>query len=323
MNIAKPSTSKAWIIASFAAIYLIWGSTYLGILLAIKTIPPFFMAGIRFFSAGILLLGWSLFKGDKIPSLSSVAKISLAGMLMLFIGNGAVTWAEQYLSSGLVAVLVATVPLWFVVMDKRQWRFYFSNKQIILGLCIGFAGVVLLFAGKTAASLLSSKMTIISLIVLTIGTLCWTSGSLYAKYRKMEGSTMMKVSIQMVSSGIGFFLVAFVTERGDSRTMSHVSGQSIFAIIYLIVMGSMVAYLAYNWLLSIRPASMVGTYAYINPVVAVFLGWLVANEHINVQQIFGLAVIIIGLIIVNISKEKKQSSQSLQRSISITMEKTG
>jgi drug/metabolite transporter (DMT)-like permease len=296
---------KALVLAAFAAVYLIWGSTYLAILLAIKTIPPFFMAGSRFIIAGLLLLIYALIKGERIPDLKSVWKISLAGILMLSVGNALVAWVEQYLPSGLVAILVATVPLWFVILDKRQWKFHFSNKQIILGLIVGFAGVILLFAGKGAADLFDSRMKIISLILLLIGTIGWTIGSLYSKYQKIQGSTLMKVAIQMVAAGIINFIGGFFLREQQNFVFENISWESVGALAYLIVMGSLVAYMAYVWLLSIRPASLVGTYAYVNPVVAVFLGWLIADEHVNIQKIIGLIVVIAGLVIVNLSKEKK------------------
>jgi drug/metabolite transporter (DMT)-like permease len=295
---------KTLVLAAFAAIYIIWGSTYLAILLAIKTIPPFLMAGGRFLIAGLLLLGYALLKGEKIPDLKSVWKISLAGILMLSFGNAFVAWVEQYLPSGLVAILVATVPLWFVILDKRQWRFHFSNKQIIIGLIVGFAGVVLLFAGKGSSDLFNSQLKMVSLIVLLIGTIGWTIGSLYSKYQKVQGSTLIKVAIQMMAAGIVNFIGGFALSEQQNFVLKNISWESIGALVYLIVMGSLVAYMAYVWLLSIRPASLVGTYAYVNPVVAVFLGWLIADEHVNGQKIIGLAIVIAGLIIVNLSKEK-------------------
>jgi drug/metabolite transporter (DMT)-like permease len=296
---------KALVFAAFAAVYLIWGSTYLGILLAIKTIPPFLMAGSRFFIAGLLLLVWALLKGEQIPDKSSLWKISLSGILMLSIGNASLAWVEQYLPSGLAAIIVAMVPLWFVLLDKRQWKFYFSNKQIIIGLIIGFAGVIVLFSGKSAASLFADKMKLISLIALLIACISWTAGSLYSKYQKIQGSTLMKVAIQMIAASLIIFIAGFIFNEQKNFSIANVSGESVAALIYLIIMGSLVAYMAYIWLLSIRPASLVGTYAYVNPVVAVFLGWLIANESISVQKIIGLLIIIAGLVIVNISKEKK------------------
>lgn len=299
--------SKGAVIAAFAAIYVIWGSTYLGILYAIESIPPFMMAATRFLVAGGLLLAWCLAKGEKFPPRGSLAKIALSGLLMLFVGNGAVTWVEQYLPSGLAAIVVATVPLWFVLLDKKQWSFYFSNKGIIFGLLIGFAGVILLFAGRAAANLFDSPMKIISLAVLVCGTIGWTAGSLFAKYQKMEGSTMMKVALQMLAAGIAFSIASLIGGEHRGFEIAQVTTPSLLALLYLIFFGSMVGYLAYMWLLSVRPASVVGTYAYVNPVVAVFLGWAFVNESISLQQSIGLGVIILGLLLVNMYKEKPAS----------------
>jgi drug/metabolite transporter (DMT)-like permease len=296
---------KALVLAAFAAIYIIWGSTYLGILIAIKTIPPFFMAGTRFLIAGLILFVWALLKGEQVPDKKSVWKLSVAGFLMLTLGNAFLSWTEQYLPSGLAAVLVATVPLWFVILDKREWKYYFSNKQIIVGLVVGFIGVIFLFTGKGSGDLFNSTMKIVSLIILLVATLGWTIGSLYSKYQKINGSTLMKVAIQMMAASIAIFIGGFILGEQKDFVVTNVSWESVGALAYLIVMGSLIAYLAYVWLLSIRPASLVGTYAYVNPVVAVFLGWLIANESISLQQIIGLVIIITGLFIVNTSKEKK------------------
>jgi len=298
---------KALIIAAFAAVYLIWGSTYLAISIAVKTIPPFFMSGIRFSVAGLILLTWALLKGEKIPDITSILKISLSGILLLAVGNASLGWVEQYIPSGLAAIIVATVPLWFVLLDKRQWKFYFSNKQIIFGLIVGFAGVIVLFSGKSSTDLFNDKMKLISLLVLMAGTLSWTIGSLYSKYQKMQGSTLMKVSVQMLSSSIVIFISSFALGEQKELSSNLVTWKSIGALAYLILMGSLVAYMAYMWLLSVRPASVVGTYAYVNPVVAVFLGWVVAKESISYEKIIGLVIVIVGLIIVNLSKEKKLS----------------
>ena len=296
--------SKALVIAAFAALYIIWGSTYLGIKYAIETIPPFFMGGVRFLIAGLLMLVWCIIKKEKIPSLNSIAIISFAGFLMLFIGNAAVVWSEQYLPSGLVAILVATVPLWFVILDKRQWHFHFSNKLIILGLIIGFAGVMMLFAGKGSIDITGSKMKIISFFVLIFGSIGWAIGSLYSKYKKTDGSTVVKVAIQMLVAGIAALVAGFINNEQKEFVLSQVSLTSLLAVIYLITLGSLVAYMAYIWLLSVRPPSLVGTYAYVNPVVAVFLGWLLADEAITTQQIIALSIILVGVLLVNFSKEK-------------------
>lgn len=303
-GLATKHYSKTLIIAAFAALYIIWGSTYLGIKYAIETIPPFIMAGIRFLIAGLLLLVWCIIKREPMPSLKSIGIISLAGILMLFVGNAAVVWSEQYLPTGLVAIIVATVPLWFVLLDKRQWHFHFTNKLIIIGLLIGFAGVMMLFAGKGSAGITGSRMKVISFFILIAGSIGWAIGSLYSKYKKTDGSTIVKVAIQMLAAGIVGIIAGFVANEHKGFALSQVSNTSILALIYLITLGSMVAYIAYIWLLSIRPPSLVGTYAYVNPVVAVFLGWLMLGEVISTQQVIALSVILAGVILVNFSNEK-------------------
>jgi drug/metabolite transporter (DMT)-like permease len=302
----KPLThhepSKGLVIAAFAAIYIIWGSTYTAILFAIKSIPVFLMAGSRFFIAGFILYLWCRLKGQSTPGVNSIVQISFSGILMLFFGTGAVAWVEQYISSGLTAIIVATVPLWLVLIDKRQWQFHFSNKWILLGLLIGFAGVLLLFADRKAISFSDDKMKLISFFVMICGSISWAIGSLYSKYKKVEGSSGMKAAIQMMSAGLVFFIISPFTKQHID--LGNISWSAILALLYLIVMGSLVGYISYIWLLSVRPPSVVGTYAYANPVVALFLGWLLVHEKITQQQIIALAVILAGVILVNFPKER-------------------
>jgi len=301
-QLTHQAPSKGLIIAAFAAIYIIWGSTYIAVLFAIKDIPVFVMAGSRFFIAGVILYTWCRLKGQSIPGLNSIIQISFSGVLMLFFGTGAVAWVEQYISSGLTAIIVATVPLWLVLIDKRQWQFHFSNKWILLGLLIGFAGVLLLFADKKAISLSGDKMKLISFFVMIGGSISWAIGSLYSKYIKVEGTAAMKAAIQMMAAGLVFFIISPLVK--EQITWSNISWRAILAMAYLIFMGSLVGYISYIWLLSVRPPSLVGTYAYANPVVAVFLGWLLVHEKITQQQIIALVVILAGVILVNFPKDK-------------------
>ncbi len=304
----KPA--KALIIAAFAALFIIWGSTYLGIMIAIKSIPPFFMLGTRFFIAGLFLYILCLVKGEKMPSFKLFVTIGIGGVLMLFMGNGAVTWAEQYLPSGLAAIVVATVPLWFVLLDKRQWKFNFSNKLIIIGFITGFAGVFLLFAGKGDIDFFGDKLKLTSFFVLITGTIGWATGSLYSKYKKVDASVTMKAAVQMLAAGIVALLTGLLTNEQEGFFIKNVSWPSILALLYLIIMGSLITYLAYIWLLSVRPPSLVGTYAYVNPVVAVFLGWLIAGEAITRYQVAALIVILAGVVLVNFAKEEKKAVAS-------------
>jgi drug/metabolite transporter (DMT)-like permease len=296
--------SKFLIIAAFAAIYIIWGSTYIAMLFAIRDIPPMMMLGIRFTVAGLILYIYSILRGEQLPAISSMLKISFSGILMLFIGTGAVAWVEQYIPSGLAAIIVATVPLWFVILDKKNWRANFTNKWIISGLVIGFAGVLTLFGDSKALDLTGDKMKLLSVIVLGVGTISWTAGSLYSKYKKVEGSSTMKAAIQMSAAGIVSILTSLVTGEHQQAHWATISWNTIFALLYLITIGSLIGYMAYVWLLSVRPPALVGTYAYVNPVVAVFLGWLLVGEQISRQQIIALAIILAGVILVTLSKGK-------------------
>ncbi len=298
--------SKTLIIAAFATLYIVWGSTYLAIIIGVAEIPPFLFAGLRFFLAGLILLGFCRWRGQAIPSGHSVTRIAISGILMLSVGTGSVFWVEQYIPSGLSAIIVATLPLWFVLIDKRQWRFHFSNKWIIGGLLIGFAGVLMLFADKKVFSLGGDTIKIVSVFVLMAGTMCWAIGSIYSKYARIEGSTGIKAAIQMTAAGLFSILLSAVTGELGDMDWGKVSSKGLLSLLYLIIIGSVIAYMAYIWLLSVRPASQVGTYAYVNPVVAVFLGWLIAHEAITVQQIIALVVVLTGVILVNMAKERKQ-----------------
>jgi drug/metabolite transporter (DMT)-like permease len=306
--LSSKEPSKIVLVAAFAALFIVWGSTYLGIMIAIKSIPPFFMLGARFFVAGFLLYIYCLIKGEKTPSVKLFCTIGLGGVLMLFVGNGAVTWAEQYLPSGLAAIVVATVPLWFVLLDKKNWRFNFSNKLIVVGFITGFAGVLLLFAGKGTLDFDGNKLKLISFFVLITGTIGWAVGSLYSKYKEVDVSVTMKAAVQMLAAGIVALLTGVLTNEQEGFSVNNISLSSVFALLYLIIMGSLVTYMAYIWLLSVRPPSLVGTYAYVNPVVAVFLGWLVAGEAITNYQIIALVVILAGVILVNVAKEQKKTA---------------
>jgi drug/metabolite transporter (DMT)-like permease len=272
-------------------------------MISIKSIPPFFLIAARFLVAGMVLFAWCIVRGEKFPSLHTFGIISMGGVLMLYIGNGAVTWGEQFLASGLAAIIVATVPLWFILLDKRNWHYHFSNRKIVIGIIVGFAGVLLLFAGKGTFDFFSDKMKLISFFILIFGAIGWSAGSLYSKYKHVEASTTMKAAVQMLSAGVVALLTGLIKKEQAGLVLSNISGRSAAALLYLIIMGSLVAYMAYIWLLSVRPASLVGTYAYVNPVVAVFLGWLILDEAITIQQVGALIVILAGVILVNLAKE--------------------
>jgi len=285
--------SKMLIIAAFAAVYVFWGSTYIAIALAIKSTPPFLMAAIRFFGAGIILFIWCIARGEKVPDKMSVSKNSLAGILMLFFGTTSLIWVEQYL------------PFWFVILDKKHWKDNFSDKFILIGLMIGLVGIVMLSANKGSIDWHGGKMQIISFFVLLFGSALWSIGSLYSKYSVTNGSTSIKASIQMMAAGLFALLVSSVVGEFNNFSWSQITMSSINAMLYLITFGSLVGFIAYIWLLDVRPPAIVGTYAYVNPAVAMFLGWWILNEKITTIQIISLFIILSGVLLVNLSKYKK------------------
>jgi len=298
------SSGQLLIFLSFAAIYTIWGSTYLAVLIGLESFPPFLLAALRFFVAGALLLGWCSLSGGLSLTGPVVRNNAISGILMLFGGTGSVIWGEQYVPSGLAAIIVTTLPLWFVILDRSQWRYYFTNPLIIVGLMAGFAGVVLLVTGpqKKGAVAIGDGMYWVSILVLIFGVVSWAVGSLYAKYRPASPSTLVNAGLQLVSAGLFSGAVSGLTGEWNGFALGAVSGRAWMALLYMILMGSVVAYLAYLWLLQVRPPAVVGTYTYVNPVIAVLLGLLFAHEAVTGQQIMALGAVLIGVLLVNLPK---------------------
>ncbi|OQP61632.1 EamA family transporter [Niastella populi] len=302
----KRSASPVMVVIAFATVYLVWGSTYFFIQRAIETIPPFILGAIRFLIAGGLLLGWGIIKGEKLFNWSHIKPALMSGLLMLFIGNGAVIWAEQSLASSLVAVLVSSAPIWFVVLDKPKWHENLTSRNTIIGLIVGFIGVILLFSEQTTKALgAGNGHQVIGLIVLIIGAMSWAGGSLYSKYKSTSTSATVNIAWQMMAAGIAFVPASFINNEWSSFNVQAVTTSSWLSLIYLITMGSLAGFSAYVWLLQVRSATQVSTYAYVNPVVAVLLGVLFAGEHMTTLQIIGLAVILLSVLLINLARYRK------------------
>jgi drug/metabolite transporter (DMT)-like permease len=295
------------VVIAFATVYLVWGSTYFFIQQAVKHIPVFMLGAMRFIVAGAVLLAWSAIRGEKIFNWPQIKAAAVSGLLMLFIGNGAVIWAEQSLSSSLVAVLVSSAPIWFVVLDQPKWKENLTNRSTVLGLIIGFIGVILLFSEQTSKALGDGNGSqIIGLVILILGAMSWAGGSLYSKYKSAGGSATVNTAWQMLAAGIVFVPGSFLNNEWSGFNWQAVTTSSWLSLLYLITMGSLAAFSAYVWLLQVRPATQVSTYAYVNPVVAVLLGVLFANEHMTLLQIAGLAVILLSVLLINLAKYRNE-----------------
>lgn len=314
LTTAKKNASPLMVVIAFATVYLVWGSTYFFIQRALQHIPAFMLGSLRFIASGAILLTWCIIKGERVWEWQSVKHALIGGLLLLFVGNGAVIWAEQSLPSSLVAVLVSASPIWFVVLDKPKWKENFTSRGILIGLIVGFAGVILLFSEKATSALSStgSAYQVAGLIVLIIGSMSWAGGSLYSKY-KSKGSATVNSAWQMLAAGIAFLPGSFISNEWKDFHWQNVTVASWLSVLYLIFMGSLAAYSAYVWLLQVRPATQVSTYAYVNPVVAVLLGVFFAGERMSTLQIIGLAVILVSVLLINLVKYRKEH-QPLQHS---------
>lgn len=303
MNLQRTMDFK--VVFALLAIYLGWGSTYLAIAIALEHFPPFMLAGIRFFLAGSIFIGWCLFNGIKIPAAKDILKICLAGFFLLFLGSGSVIWVEQFLSIGLTSIIWASLPIWLFVMDRKNWKIYFSSFKLITGLIVGFCGVLILFWDIELLQV-SHKGALTALIIAIGGVLCFSIGSLYSKYATFKGNIILVVAIQMIFVGV-LAIATSICIGENFPTSSNISlTKSALGLTYLIIIGSLVAYFAYVWLLKVLPPMIVGTYTYVNPAVAIFLGWWILEENVTNQKIVALSLIFIGTIIVNVYKLKIQ-----------------
>lgn len=305
----KKSASLLMVILAFAIVYIVWGSTYFFIQIAVKDFPPFILGALRFIIAGVLMAAWCIFKGENIFAAKGIKHAAISGILMLFCGNGIIIWVEQSMPSAMVAIMVSSAPLWFVLLDKPKWSENLRSKSIIAGMLIGLAGVILLFSEQVSEALSlqgSESVKMSSMVMLVIAAITWSGGSLYSKYKSSEDSIIVTSTWQMIAAGIAFLPGIIIRNEFNGFQWRAVSGDAWMAVIYLVVLGSIAGFSAYVWLLKERPAMQVSTYAYVNPVVAVLLGVFFANEHISSIQIIGLIIILGSVFMINMARYRRE-----------------
>jgi drug/metabolite transporter (DMT)-like permease len=285
---SAPLTSA--LLLAYAIVYVVWGSTYLAIRFAIETLPPLMMTGARFLVAGSLLLGVLLLRGHSLPSRAEWWGGALTGTLMLGAGVGGVSWAEQRIPSGIAALLVTMVPIWMVLLEWLRTR---ERPSVVafIGLAMGFMGVSLLISPQDVVG--GEPTDLVGAIVVLSGSLFWSFGSVYGAAMPRPENPFMAAATQMLTAGGLLAAVGF--GAGERVVLGGVSTPSVAAWGYLVVFGSVIAFTAYTWLLRVDRASRVGTYAYVNPVVAVLLGWLLASEPLTPRVIVA-AVAVVGAV---------------------------
>ncbi len=273
------------------SVYLVWGSTYLAIRVAVQTMPPFLMAGVRFLIAGSVLYWARRSMGDPRPSTKEWRSATIVGIFLLVGGNGGVVWAEQWVPSGIAALLVGTAPLWMILMDLLHPAGRKPHPFAIVGVILGFLGIVVLIDPFRSISS-TEAIDPIGTGVLVLASFLWSIGSLYSRQARLPLSPLLGTGMEMLAGGAGLLLLGILTGELGRTHLNTISRASWMGWLYLLIFGSWIGFTAYTWLLRSAPTPFVSTYAYINPIVAVLLGYFLAGEHLNVR------ILIAGLLVV-------------------------
>jgi drug/metabolite transporter (DMT)-like permease len=292
---AKRPANRLGVIAAFFSIYVIWGSTYLAIRYAVAAIPPLYTAGFRHLIAGTILLLWALAKGQR-PTWPQIKASLVIGFLFFLIGHGSLHWAETQIPSGLASLLIASEPIWVFLMTcaaEKRWR---MNGYLLVGVALGLAGVGLLL-GRDVWS--HGRSGFLGAVACLVGAISWSAGIIYSRRSHLSGSPLLLSALSLLA-GSGM-LLASGTILGEQRGFSFVNVPRLawLSLAYLIVFGSVIAFTSYNWLLERYSATLVATHTYINPIVAVLLGWWFAAEHVSLNVLLAAGMVVAAVFLVD------------------------
>ena len=293
-NSAHVSTLS--LVLAFASVYTIWGSTYLAIRYAVETLPPFTMAGLRFLLAGLILYVVAVIMGAPRPTRANWRATFIVGAFLMLGGNGLVCWAEQKVPSGVTALLVSTAPLWMVVMDWLRPQGIKPGKHTLLGLFLGFIGLFFLIGPTKLVG--AGGVDLWGAMTVVLASFFWAWGTIYSTQAALPRSTILATAMEMIGGGVCLLAAGFVAgEPGRLQAIAFTS-RSLWAMAYLIVFGSLVGFTSFSWLLTATTPARVSTYAYVNPVVAVLIGWAFAGEVLTLRMALASAVIITGVVLI-------------------------
>jgi len=301
-------TPAIW--AGMISVYILWGSTYLAIRFAVMTIPPFLMAGIRHFTAGILLYTFMRLRGTPRPTRANWKSAAIVGLLLLAGANGLVSWAEQVVPSAVTALLVGSVPLWMILIDWIGGRYRDRAKRpswlAFAGVVTGFLGIGLLVGpGHLSDNLAGARVDALGAAALLVGAVLWAGGSLYSREADLPSTPLLGTGMEMIVGGLGCLLISGVTGEWGRFNLAAVSTESLAGLLYLIVFGSLVGFASYTWLLRAAPTTLVSTYAYVNPVVAIFLGVIIGRETISPLMIAAAVIILASVALITFTRQPK------------------
>ncbi len=296
----KSSSSPLLIWAAMISVYVFWGSTYLAIQFAIQSIPPFLMAGFRFLLAGSILYAWRRMSGDPAPNRINWRSAGIVGVLLLLGGNGGVVWAEQRVVSGVAALMVGSAPLWMVLIDWIRGAFR-PTARTLAGVLVGFAGIAVLI-GPSEFSGLNGSLDPLGAGVLMLASILWASGSLYSRGARLPASPLLGTGMEMLCGGAALLLAGTVTGEWSRLNLAGVTTPSLLGLGYLVVFGSLGGFTCYTWLLRNAPTPLVSTYAYVNPVVAILMGNLLASEPLTPRVVLAAAIIVGAVALITFSR---------------------
>ena len=294
------SASRAQIIAAFASIYIVWGSTYLAIRYAIETIPPFIMGGIRFLVSGAILYAWARYRGAPKPTRLHWRNAVIAGGFLLLGGNGAVVWAEQFVPSGLTALLVSILPFWLVIIEWVRPPRRRPSSVILVGLVLGFIGIIVLVGPGNVGG--HGDIRPLGALVLILGSLSWAIGSFWSRDANLPSSGLLTTGMEMLAGGALLLLVGMLSGELSHFDVSQVSRDSAVGLAYLITFGSLLGFTSYIWLLDKVSPARLGTYAYVNPIIAVLLGWAFAGERLSIRTAVAAAIVICAVALITTAR---------------------
>jgi len=299
---AAPPPTRSALITAFAAIYIIWGSTYLGIRVAVETMPPFAMAAVRFLIAGALLFAFLRLRGAPVPNRAQWRANAIIGAFLLLGGNGLVAWAEQVVPSGVTALVIGVQPLFFVLTEWAWPGGTRPTATMMTALLLGFAGVAWLAAPWEDAS--HGGLNLAGVLAILLACVFWAIGSIYARHSKHGLDPLYASSLQMLTGGASLVLGALANGDFHRLDVAAISGRSWAAFVYLVFVGSLVGFSTFVWLIKHSTPARVSTYAYVNPLVAVFLGWLILREPVTSRTLVAAIVIVIAVVIITKQKNK-------------------
>ena len=305
---ATPRPQRWKILLAFAIIYLVWGSTFLAIRVGVREVPPFLLAGMRFFAAGIVLYAWMRAKGTASPSRREWASATLLAVLIFVLDYGLVFWAEQRVPSGITAVMLATIPVFTALMEILILRTQKLTLRLGCALVVGLAGVAVLVSRSVAFG--DAPIERSGAIALVVAALCWSMASVLTRKLRLPESKVMSSGAQMLVGGILLMVVAAAFGEFRGFHLRTVSTGAWLALAYLVVAGSIIAFTAYVWLIHHESPTKVGTYAYVNPVIAVLVGYFLGGEGLGARSLLGTLLVLVSVIVITTTPKKMLESDA-------------